>query len=340
MSSVLKVSNLSVSFESHKKKIHAVQNATFQLFEKETVGIVGESGCGKSVLVQSLLKLIPSPPGKIENGTAVFEGADLLSLSRNEISKVRGRKIGMIFQDPFTSLNPTMKIGHQIMEPMLAHCLYPKKEAKEKTLELLDWVGITEPRVRFFQYPHELSGGMRQRVMIAISLACSPKILIADEPTTALDVTIQAQILELFKMIKEKTGTSILLITHDLGVVSSICDRVLVMYAGKIIESGSVVQVLRSPMHPYTRMLMDSLFRLNETDRALPFGSPPLLSSLSKGCDFAPRCPHAMNICAKRFPPLCYHHQQSARCWIHQKEHYAPASCESRKPQEILSSQE
>jgi len=337
MSLILDVENLSVSFETSQKKILAVRGASFQLFEGETIGIVGESGCGKSVLTQSLLKLIPMPPGKIENGSVFFEGKNLLSLGEKQLSSYRGNKIGMVFQDPFTSLNPTMIVGKQIQEPLLAHHLCSIHAAKERALELLHLVGIPNPSSRFNQYPHELSGGMRQRIMIAISLACEPKILIADEPTTALDVTIQAQILDLLKEIKQKTQTSILLITHDLGVVSSICDRILVMYAGKIIEAGPVEQVLKSPLHPYTQMLLDSLFRLDEKQKKeLKEGSPPVLVRDIKGCAYTPRCPSAMNICAKISPPMMTKGKQAASCWLHQrKTHDSPSK--GKKPQKVFS---
>ena len=338
MNLILDVENVSVSFEIENKKVRAVQNATFQLFEGETVGIVGESGCGKSVLIQSILKLTPTPPGIIENGSVFFEGKNLLSLEKKELADYRGRKIGMVFQDPFTSLNPTMTIGSQIMEPLLIHHICNREIAKKKALQLLHLVGIPSPCERFSQYPHELSGGMRQRVMIAISLVCEPKILIADEPTTALDVTIQAQILDLLKDIKRKTHTSILLITHDLGVISSVCDRVLVMYAGKIIETGPVEQVLKSPLHPYTQMLLDSLFRIEEKKRKhLPKGSPPVLYQYMKGCSYAPRCPFAMNICIKIAPPRVSKDKQTASCWRYQgKTDDTPST--SQEPQKILSS--
>lgn len=337
MSLILNVENLSVSFEASQEKILAVRNANFQLFEGETIGIVGESGCGKSVLTQSLLKLIPMPPGKIESGSVSFEGKNLLSLEEKELSSYRGNKIGMVFQDPFTSLNPTMVVGKQIMEPLLSHNLCSTHDAKARALELLHLVGIPDPSDRFYQYPHELSGGMRQRVMIAISLACKPQILIADEPTTALDVTIQAQILDLLKEIKKKTQTSILLITHDLGVISSICDRVLVMYAGKIIETGPVEKVLKSPLHPYTQMLLDSLFRLDEDQKKeLKEGSPPVLVREINGCAFTPRCSAAMNICAKISPPMMTKGKQAASCWCHQRKTYDPSS-KSKEPQKVFS---
>ena len=336
MSLILEVKNLSVSFDLSQETIHAVKSVNFQLFEGETIGIVGESGCGKSVLMHSLLKLIPLPSGKIESGSVFFEGKNLLSLKEKELSSYRGKKIGMVFQDPFTSLNPTMIIGKQIMEPLLIHNQCSYKEAKSRTMQLLHLLNIPNPSSRFSQYPHELSGGMKQRIMIAISLACNPKILIADEPTTALDVTIQAQILDLLREIKKEKQTGILLITHDLGVISSVCDRVLVMYAGKIIETGSVEKVLASPLHPYTQMLLDSLFRLDkEPKKQFRENTASLLIQNVKGCSFTPRCPYAMNICAKLSPPPVSKKEQTASCWLQQRKNHDP-SIESKEPEEIL----
>ncbi len=295
---ILEVENLAVGFSVQGRDLNAVRGISFDVHAGEAVGIVGESGCGKSAAVQALTRLTPA--NRI-SGRVLFEGEDLLQKSETELRSVRGKKIGMVFQDPMTSLNPTMKIGAQIMEGLLFHRLADRKGAKEKALELLRLVGVPEPEARFSQYPHQLSGGMRQRVLIAAALACNPTLLIADEPTTALDVTIQAQILDLLKQMQRHFQTSLLLITHDLGVVASICERVLVMYAGKIVERGTVEEVLLHPQHPYTQMLLRSLPRL-DTPRSEPLlaidGSPPNLLFPPKGCAFKDRCPYRMEICS------------------------------------------
>jgi len=311
---VLQVEDLRVGFSVQGKELLAVRGVSFDVKEGETVGIVGESGCGKSAAVQAMLKLTPA--NRI-SGKVLFEGEDLLKKSNAELRAVRGRKIGMVFQDPMTSLNPTMKIGNQIREGLLYHRIASRKESKEKALELLKVVGVTEPELRLEQYPHQLSGGMRQRVLIAIALACNPKLVIADEPTTALDVTVQAQILDLLKKMQSHFQTSLLLITHDLSVVASVCDRVLVMYAGKIVEQGTVEEVLLDPKHPYTQMLLRSLPHLDRP-RSEPLlaieGSPPNLLILPKGCPFRPRCPFASDIC-KEEPPAGNSTANWAACW-------------------------
>ncbi len=312
----LKVEDLTVSFSIQGKKLHAVRGISFELREQEALGIVGESGSGKSVAMQSLLRLIPSPPSSIDGGRALFDGVDLLSLNPKELRSVRGRKIAMVFQDPMTALNPTMKIGDQIAESLLYHKLCSKEDASARTLELLKLTNIPDPEIRFHQFSHELSGGMRQRAVIAIALAARPEILIADEPTTALDPTIQMQILELLKDLRKQCKMSLILISHDIGVIANLCDRVAVMYAGKIVEHGSVEQVLNHPRHPYTRMLLDSLPRLDaKRGEKLPAieGSPPSLFNPPPGCPFAQRCPFAMNICADRSPPVF----SNAACWLH-----------------------
>ncbi|OGN65210.1 MAG: peptide ABC transporter ATP-binding protein [Chlamydiae bacterium RIFCSPHIGHO2_12_FULL_49_9] len=305
---LLEIKDLSVQFSVHGKILQAVRGISFDILAGETVGIVGESGSGKSAAVQAITKL--SQAEKI-GGSALFEGVDLLK--EKELKHIRGRKIGMIFQDPMSSLNPTMRIGAQIMEGLLFHKLHPKEEAKRKALEWLKIVGVPDPIARFSQYPHELSGGMRQRVLIAIALACSPKLLIADEPTTALDVTIQAQILDMLKNLQKRFQMSLLLITHDMGVVSEICKKVIVMYAGKIVEMGSVDEILKSPKHPYTQMLLRSRPNLEST-KEIPLtsidGSPPNLLDPPKGCAFKERCPFAANICDKD-PPFI----KSTACW-------------------------
>lgn len=303
----VQVKDLHISFQSSEGKIQAVQGVTFDIHCGETVAIVGESGCGKSVTAQALMRLIPSPPGSIEKGEIFFEGEDLLKKSEKQMRRIRGHQISMIFQDPMTSLNPTMKIGAQIQEALYTHFPFLKKTAALKTIELLHEVGISNPEKRSQQYPHELSGGMRQRVMIAIALACNPQLLIADEPTTALDVTIQAQILSLMKEIQSKKAMSILLITHDLGIVAGMCDKVIVMYAGKIVEMADVDTLFRSPMHPYTQGLLRSIPRLdhNPLQPLYPIdGCPPSPLYAPRGCSFAPRCSHAMPICRSTSPLL------------------------------------
>ncbi len=303
---LLTVNHLQVAFKMQKKFLHAVRGATFTLNEGEILGIVGESGCGKSAMAKALVKLLPY--SALVSGEVIYQGRNLIEFTENEMQKVRGKEIASIFQDPMTSLNPTIKIGAQIVEGYLRHHHHiSQKEAKEYALELLNLVGIPHAEERIDEYPHTLSGGMRQRVMIALALASKPKILIADEPTTALDVTIQAQILDLMKKIKEKTGTSIILITHDMSVVAGFCDRVLVMYAGRIVESARVDQLFENPEHPYTKRLLESIPRLDmQRDKPLvPIeGAPPDLTQIISGCAFCSRCTHAMNICAMNDPPL------------------------------------
>lgn len=307
MGKLLEVKNLEVSFQTYGGEVQAVRGVSFYLNKGETLAIVGESGSGKSVTSQTIMRLIPTPPGKIKNGQILFNGEDLVKKTDKEMEQIRGRDIGMIFQDPMTSLNPTMKVGHQIMEVIMKHQKLPKSAAKERAIELLRLVGIPMPEKRVNQYPHEFSGGMRQRAMIAIALASNPKLLIADEPTTALDVTIQAQILELMKDIQKKTGTAIIFITHDLGVVANVADRVAVMYAGKIVEMGTVDEIFYDPRHPYTWGLLASMPSLDSDDKAelasIP-GSPPDLTNPPKGDAFAPRNPYAMKIDFEMEPPL------------------------------------
>ena len=316
---ILEVKNLHISFNTYLGKIKAVQGLSFTLEEGETLAIVGESGCGKSATAQSIMQLIPSPPGSIDKGSITFKGKELLTKSNKEMNAIRGSEIGMIFQDPMTSLNPTMRVGHQIMEPLIKKKKFSKDKAHKRSMELLNLVGITHPTKRFHQYPHEFSGGMRQRVMIAIALACSPKILIADEPTTALDVTIQSQILDLMQELQRKTKTSIILITHDLGIVARMCDRILVMYAGNIIESGTAEEIFYHPKHPYTQGLLDSIPTLaSNKKRLIPIpGSPPDLLHLQKGCSFAPRCPKVMQCCIESTPPSIKHSSSHHfTCWL------------------------
>ncbi len=307
MEKLLEVKDLEVSFQTYAGEVKAVRGVNFDLYKGETLAIVGESGSGKSVTSQTIMKLIPMPPGKISNGQILFDGEDLVPKTNKEMEKIRGKDIGMIFQDPMTSLNPTMKVGMQIMEVLIKHQNMSKGNAKDRAIELLRLVGIPSPEKRVNQYPHEFSGGMRQRAMIAIALASNPKLLIADEPTTALDVTIQAQILELMKDLQKKMETSIIFITHDLGVVANVADRVAVMYAGKIVETGTVDEIFYNPKHPYTWGLLSSMPSLDSDVKtelmAIP-GSPPDLTNPPKGDAFAPRNRYAMKIDFEKEPPM------------------------------------
>lgn len=305
---LLEVKNLRINFKTYAGLVQAVRGVDFTLAKGETLAIVGESGSGKSVTSNALMRLIPQPAGRYEDGQILFEGKDLLKLSEREMESIRGNEIAMIFQDPMTALNPTMRVGKQIMEVILTHKKGVSKEAaKQRAIELLAEVGIPDPERRFKQYPHEFSGGMRQRVVIAIALAAEPKILIADEPTTALDVTIQAQILELMKKIQEKNGNAIIFITHDLGVVANVADRVAVMYAGQIVEYGSSHDIFYNPKHPYTWGLLGSMPDLDSEDSeelyTIP-GAPPNLINPPVGDAFAPRNPYALAIDYKAEPPF------------------------------------
>lgn len=324
MDKILEVRDLAVSFETYGGKVQAVRGVSFDLYKGETLAIVGESGSGKSVTSQSIVQLIPMPPGKFESGSIIFNGEDLIQKSEMEMKKIRGKDIGVIFQDPMTSLNPTMKVGRQISEGLIKHQKLNKKRAYEKSIELLRLVGIPNPEKRINQYPHQFSGGMRQRVMIAIALACNPKVLIADEPTTALDVTIQAQILDLMKDLQEDMGMSIILITHDLGVVARTSQRVVVMYGGIVVETGTVDEIFYQSKHPYTWGLLSSMPKIDadndEELLAIP-GSPPDLLDPPKGCPFAARCSHAMNICADEMPKYTtLSDTQKTACWLLTKE--------------------
>ncbi|MDF2607268.1 MAG: oligopeptide/dipeptide transporter, ATPase subunit [Bacillales bacterium] len=306
MVKLLDVKDLYVSFFTHAGEVHAVRGVDFELKTGETLAIVGESGSGKSVTTKAVMGLIPKPSGIIKQGEIIFEGKDLAKMKESDLQNVRGKDIAMIFQDPMTSLNPTMTIGKQIMEGMIKHQKISKDVALKKTIELLDLVGIPQPEIRVKQYPHQFSGGMRQRVVIAMSLACNPKLLIADEPTTALDVTIQAQILELMKDIQKKTGVAIIFITHDLGVVANVADRVAVMYAGKIIETGTVDDVFYNPQHPYTWGLLASMPDMDSKGDELfsIAGTPPDLIAPPKGDAFAPRNPFALKADFEVQPPM------------------------------------
>jgi len=303
---LLEVKNLRTYFETDDGVVKAVDDISFELKRGETLGIVGESGSGKSVTNLSVIRLIPEPPGKIVSGEVIFNGTDLLLLSSEAIRKIRGRRIAMIFQDPMTSLNPFMKISKQLMEMTQLHLGHTKAQARDHAIRMLETVGIPDARTRADDYPHEFSGGMRQRVMIAMALSCEPELLIADEPTTALDVTIQAQILELIKKLKQETGTSVILITHDLGVVAGMTDHVIVMYAGKIFERARTTELFSLPGNPYTKGLLRSV--PDPTDEQgklyqIP-GLPPDVAHLKPGCPFAPRCERAEEICRQEFPPF------------------------------------
>ncbi|GIO13328.1 peptide ABC transporter ATP-binding protein [Cohnella xylanilytica] len=322
MDPILRVNDLHVSFRARGGEVQAVRGVDFEVRKGEAIAIVGESGSGKSVTAQSVMRLLPTPPSFVKQGSIEFMGRNLLELSEQEMESVRGKDIGMIFQDPMTSLNPTMTIGHQITEGLIKHQGMDRKAARERALELLRLVGIPNPDTRFGQYPHNFSGGMRQRAMIAIALSCNPALLIADEPTTALDVTIQAQILRLMKDLQEKFGTSIILITHDLGVVADMCDRVIVMYGGQVVETGTKWDIFRNPQHPYTRGLLRSMPRLDQPkgEPLVPIhGTPPDLLAPPKGCAFCARCDEAMQVCAELDPELkpVGEAGQTAKCWLH-----------------------
>ena len=320
---LLDIKGLETQFKTPDGIVHAVNGVSFGLKEGETLGVVGESGCGKSVTMLSVLGLIASPPGKVIAGEAFFFGQDLLKMTKEEIRHVRGAQIGMIFQDPMTSLNPVLTIGRQLEEPLMLHIGMTKNQAQERAAELLSMVGIPNAKDRLNDYPHQYSGGMRQRVMIAMALSCSPQVLIADEPTTALDVTIQAQIMELVKRLRDELGMSIVWITHDLGVVAGIAHRVAVMYGGFIIEEASVNDLFANPSHPYTLGLLGSLPRVDEAEHGRLFsidGQPPVLYQKPTSCPFAPRCKWAMEKCWKENPllePISNEHRVA--CWVDTK---------------------
>ena len=306
MTNLLDVKNLRTYFETDDGIVKAVDDVSFQLKRGETLGIVGESGSGKSVTNLSIIRLVPDPPGKIVSGEVIFNGSDLLLLSNEAIRKIRGRRIAMIFQDPMTSLNPYMKISKQLMEMTQLHLGHSKAQAHDHAIQMMETVGIPDARGRAGSYPHEFSGGMRQRVMIAMALSCEPELLIADEPTTALDVTIQAQILELIKKLKRETGTSVILITHDLGVVAGMTDHVIVMYAGKIFEQARTTELFSTPGNPYTKGLLRSVPDPTAEQGKLyqiP-GLPPDMAHLQPGCPFAARCDYVQDICRREFPPF------------------------------------
>ncbi|MCL4517856.1 MAG: ABC transporter ATP-binding protein [Thaumarchaeota archaeon] len=315
---LLEVKDLEVSFRSYIGEIRAVRGVSFAVNPGEILGVVGESGCGKSVTMRAVTRLLPKDSGSIKNGSVNFNGVNFLNLKNKQMEEYRGRDIGMIFQDPMTSLNPTMTIGRQIGESLMKHKKVGKKKAREAAISLLQQVEISNPETRVDQYPHQFSGGMSQRAMIALAIACRPKLLIADEPTTALDVTIQAQILDLLRELRSQLGMSMILITHDLGVIADIADRVVVMYAGKIVESGTVQEIFYHPLHPYTQGLLQAIPRLDQRgDRLLSIpGSPPDLFNPPVGCSFYPRCPQAMRLCKSEQPPVFNKGPHVADCWL------------------------
>ncbi len=304
---ILRVDDLAVSFRTDEGTVRAVRGVSYDVRPGETIGLVGESGSGKSVSNLALMGLVPNPPGSIDGGRAIYHGQDLLRMSERQLQKIRGRKIAMIFQDPMTALNPLMTVEQQMTEMTRLHLGLSRKDARHQAAEMLELVGITSPAERLRDYPHQFSGGMRQRVMIAMALSCEPDLLIADEPTTALDVTIQAQILDLLADLQKRRGTSIILITHDLGVVAGVCHRVMVMYAGRIVEKADVNDLFASPRHPYTIGLLNSLPRFDEEKsellQAIP-GQPPDLAHLPSGCAFRERCVYSKAECASIDPPL------------------------------------
>lgn len=324
--SILRVENLKTEFYTHKGILYAVRDVSFDVNAGEVLALVGESGCGKSVTALSIIRLIPIPPGRISYGHIWFKGKDLLTFTEKDMQSIRGRHIGMIFQEPMTALNPVFTIGDQVGEVLLWHGKATKKNIKDKVVELLNQVGISAPERRYHDYPHQLSGGMRQRVVIAMAIACRPSLILADEPTTALDVTIQAQILEIMMHLKEETGAAFLFITHDMGIVAEVADRVAVMYAGKIVELAEVRDLFSAPLHPYTQGLLESLPGKDMSGKktrlkAIP-GTVPNMTNLPKGCTFHDRCSKSLDICLKNEPPLIKHSTNKevphrVRCWLY-----------------------
>ncbi|MBI9108006.1 MAG: ABC transporter ATP-binding protein [Spirochaetales bacterium] len=321
---ILKVNDLKTYFNTDDGIVKAVDGVSFELEKGEMLGIVGESGSGKSVTNLSLMKLIPSPPGKIMSGTAMLDGVDIFKMNDNEIRKLRGNRIGMIFQDPMTSLNPFLRISTQMIETIMLHQDKDKSAARARAVEMLEMVGIPNPSKRINDYPHQFSGGMRQRVMIAMALSCDPEILIADEPTSALDVTIQAQIIEVMQELCRKLNTAVIMITHDLGVVAGICDKVCVMYAGRIVEKGSNDEIFKDPKHPYTQGLIKSVPRLDRPSKGRLYsieGQPPNVIDLPECCPFHPRCEKAMDKCRNTYPPLkVFGKGREVSCWLYEGE--------------------
>ncbi|HEV7718679.1 MAG TPA: ABC transporter ATP-binding protein [Arsenicitalea sp.] len=326
---LLKVSDLAVEFGPKAKPIRVVDGVNFEIAAGGTVGIVGESGSGKSITSLSILRLIPEPPGRIASGRIEFNGVNLLDLPRSKMPEIRGRDIAMIFQEPMSSLNPVMTIGDQIGEAIMLHEAMSREQRRQKVIDMLKLVGMPDPASRIDSYPHQFSGGMRQRVMIAMAVACNPKLLIADEPTTALDVTIQAQVLDLMKSIRTRLDTAILLISHDLGIIAEICERVIVMYAGRVLEDGDVHSIFRNPSHPYTQGLLQSIPRLKDERHRLfqIAGSVPQPGTLKQGCPFYARCPKRIDKCASQMPPMFkFGPQHKAACWVTAEATQAPVA--------------
>ena len=322
MKPILQIENLNTHFETARGTVRAVDGVDLRLNEGDTLGIAGESGCGKTVLALSIMRLIPSPPGRIVSGRVLFEGTDLLGLADEEMRRIRGKRISMIFQEPMTSLNPVFRIGDQIAEALELHEGLTARDARDRAVEMLRLVGIPAPEMRSRDYPHQMSGGMRQRVMIAMALSCRPRLMLADEPTTALDVTIQAQILDLILALKREVGTSVILITHDLGVIAEAAQHAAIMYTGWVVEQGPVAAIFSSPLHPYTVGLMNSIPRIgsgHSGDRYLNVipGTIPDLLELPSGCKFRDRCPRVMPVCAEKVPQLLEHTPgHYVRCWL------------------------
>ncbi len=329
---LLQVKNLCTSFDVDAGEVRAVNGVSFNLDKGKVLGIVGESGSGKSVTAYSVMRILVEP-GRITGGEILFDGNDIAKLSKKQMGEIRGKRISIIFQDPMTSLNPTYTVGNQLREAILLHTNRTREQANARAVEMLQLVGVNEPEKRLKQYPHELSGGMRQRVMIAMALACEPDILIADEPTTALDVTIQAQILELMKELQKKLGMAIIMITHDLGVIADMCDEIIVMYAGRVCERGTVNEIFYNPKHEYTKGLLRSIPKLNSKEHKLiPIaGSPVDLTCMPKGCAFAARCDCAMKICLDELPEeLIVNEEHIASCWMNVKQVYEEAGEEGK----------
>jgi len=320
---VLQVKDLRTYFNTDDGIVKAVDGVSFELRKGETLGLVGESGCGKSVSCLSVMKLIPSPPGRIMSGQVLLQGKNVFDLPVEKIRQIRGGKISMIFQDPMTCLNPFLRISTQMIETIQLHQGLDKAQAKDKAIEMLLLVGIPNPGKRVDDYPHQFSGGMRQRVMIAMALSCNPEVLIADEPSTALDVTIQAQILEIIQDLSVKLGTAVILITHDLGVVAGMCDNICVMYAGRIVEKAKVDDLYQDPKHPYTQGLIKSVPRIDRPGKQRLYsieGQPPNLIDLPDVCSFHPRCEYAMDICRQKYPPEYAVDGRAVRCWLYKEE--------------------
>ena len=315
--SLLEVKNLEASIKTKTGAIHAIEDISFSMEKGEILGVEGESGCGKSMTALSILRLLPTPPIEISGGQILYDGQDLLKMNKASIRSIRGNRISMIFQEPMTSLNPVYTVGNQIMEAIHFHRKVSRKVCWEQAVKMLKMVGIPAPEQRMKEYPHQLSGGMRQRVMIAMALSCQPELLIADEPTTALDVTIQAQILDELKRLQKQTGTAIMLITHDLGVVADMAQKVLVMYAGKVVEYADTIDIFSRPLHPYTEGLLKSIPRLNQSVEKLHVidGMVPSLSQMPKGCRFCPRCEYATKYCQEYEPPMLVCDNRKVRCW-------------------------